>query len=483
MEHVNFTAVIALVLGVAVFVTLLMLKNSNKVAAKRKKTTLGMIKVAGADLKFPDDDAAGHARAASKPATRTAQPAAAQQPPGQEEPDASEPEEDNCDDTKAISDDTPEEEAETGEGQYAEEEETGEAAEEQYAEESEEQYAEEGGEQYTEEGEEPSAEESGEQYAEEGEEPSAEEAGEEPANGETAETPAPTPAARPATARFPVADDDDPPLARFASNAMPPEESAGPSTARFSAKPAVAAKPATATKIAAVSVEPAAPKYGAAAKPQTAVKTAAVAPVIHKYGIAAKSAAVAKMAAADYEQYNEPVNTAGIPAADKPPVGIPKPVEPPPVYSALYKNQAPSNSKMRRSETVDMKDRCVLLAEDVDVNRELIAMFFEGTGVKFVFASDGQEAVDLFEADPDSFAMVLMDIHMPVMDGCDAARRIRAYKSDWAKQIPIIAMTADDAKEDIDRCFDAGMDDHIGKPIDMDALQQKVFDFVMNDER
>jgi CheY-like chemotaxis protein len=75
-----------------------------------------------------------------------------------------------------------------------------------------------------------------------------------------------------------------------------------------------------------------------------------------------------------------------------------------------------------------------------------------------------------------------MDIQMPVIDGHDAAKRIRAHESDWAKQIPIIAMTGDDRKEDIDRCFDSGMDDHLAKPIDMTALQQKVFDYIMNAE-
>ncbi|MCL2183703.1 MAG: response regulator [Chitinispirillia bacterium] len=136
--------------------------------------------------------------------------------------------------------------------------------------------------------------------------------------------------------------------------------------------------------------------------------------------------------------------------------------------------------RRRLPETVRMMERHVLLAEDVQVNRELIAAFFEGSGVKFKFAANGQEACELFEANPNAYSMILMDIQMPVMDGHDAAIRIRENESEWAKQIPIIAMTAADQKDDLDRSFDAGMDDHVTKPVDMDALQNKIFEYIMN---
>jgi len=143
---------------------------------------------------------------------------------------------------------------------------------------------------------------------------------------------------------------------------------------------------------------------------------------------------------------------------------------------------APPASKFaprrRIPETVRMKDRYVLLADDVSINRELIAMYFEGSGVKFDFAEDGKQACEMFEKNPGGYSMILMDIQMPVMDGYDAARRIRSLDAPWAKQIPIVAMTANVYNEDIDMCFDAGMDDHVAKPIDMEALQEKVFDFI-----
>jgi CheY-like chemotaxis protein len=139
----------------------------------------------------------------------------------------------------------------------------------------------------------------------------------------------------------------------------------------------------------------------------------------------------------------------------------------------------PSTPQRRRlPETVKMKDRKVILAEDVAINRDLIAMYFDGSGVKFEFAVNGREVCEKFERDPGAYSLILMDIQMPEMDGYEVSRRIRAMDVDWAKQIPIIAMTGNDQKEDIDLCFEAGMDDHIPKPIDMEVLQEKVFDII-----
>jgi len=119
--------------------------------------------------------------------------------------------------------------------------------------------------------------------------------------------------------------------------------------------------------------------------------------------------------------------------------------------------------------------RRVLLAEDVEINRELVSMYFEDSGITLDFAEDGQEALDKFKASPEKYCLILMDIQMPIMDGYEAARSIRAIGTDWAKNVPIIAMTANVFKEDIDNCFAAGMNDHVGKPIEMEVLHDKVF--------
>jgi CheY-like chemotaxis protein len=111
--------------------------------------------------------------------------------------------------------------------------------------------------------------------------------------------------------------------------------------------------------------------------------------------------------------------------------------------------------------------KTMLLAEDVDINREIFTTLLADTGAKFIEADNGLKAVELFKADPEKYDLILMDIHMPDMDGYEATREIRASDAPNAKTIPIIAMTANVFKEDIDHCIAAGMDAHIGKPIDL----------------
>ena len=112
----------------------------------------------------------------------------------------------------------------------------------------------------------------------------------------------------------------------------------------------------------------------------------------------------------------------------------------------------------------------ILLVEDVDINREIVESLFEGTGAIITSAENGQEAVDKFAADPESFDLIFMDIHMPVKDGYAATREIRAMDMMKAKTVPIIAMTANVFKKDVDKCLACGMNDHVGKPIDINEV-------------
>ena len=116
----------------------------------------------------------------------------------------------------------------------------------------------------------------------------------------------------------------------------------------------------------------------------------------------------------------------------------------------------------------------ILLVEDIEVNREIIALFFEETDLHLDFAENGERAVDLFEQNKGGYDLIFMDIQMPVMDGYDAARRIRASACANAATVPIVAMTANVFKEDVERCMDAGMNGHLGKPVSKDELFEKI---------
>ena len=114
--------------------------------------------------------------------------------------------------------------------------------------------------------------------------------------------------------------------------------------------------------------------------------------------------------------------------------------------------------------------RRVLLAEDVDINREIVASLLEHTGLEMVFACDGEEAVRAYSDDPQGFDLILMDVQMPQVDGYEATERIRASGLPGAATIPIIAMTANVFREDIERCLKAGMNGHLGKPINAEEV-------------
>jgi len=121
-------------------------------------------------------------------------------------------------------------------------------------------------------------------------------------------------------------------------------------------------------------------------------------------------------------------------------------------------------------EAPRLDGRSILVAEDIDINREIIGSALEETGAEVVFAGNGQEAVAAFAKEPDRFGLILMDIQMPLMDGYEAIRAIRGMGCPSAGEVPIIAMTANVFREDVQRCLAAGADGHLGKPLDWLAL-------------
>jgi len=121
-------------------------------------------------------------------------------------------------------------------------------------------------------------------------------------------------------------------------------------------------------------------------------------------------------------------------------------------------------------EMPDFSDVTILLAEDVEINREIFAALLEDTNIKIECAENGLEAVQKFEASPYLYSAIIMDIQMPLMNGYEATEAIRALGTENARTIPIVALTANAFKEDIDKCLESGMNGHLKKPIELEAV-------------
>ena len=122
---------------------------------------------------------------------------------------------------------------------------------------------------------------------------------------------------------------------------------------------------------------------------------------------------------------------------------------------------------------VDVSGRTALLVEDNELNREIAEMLLEDEGLILTSVENGQEAVDVFaNSVPFAFDFIFMDIMMPVMDGLEATRRIRAMGRPDAKRVPILAMSANAFQEDVQQSREAGMNAYIPKPVDPVVLQR-----------
>jgi hemerythrin-like metal-binding protein len=125
----------------------------------------------------------------------------------------------------------------------------------------------------------------------------------------------------------------------------------------------------------------------------------------------------------------------------------------------------------------------LLLAEDLDINAEIVMALLEPTGITLDVARNGVEAVELFKRNPGSYDLILMDMQMPIMDGLEATRRLRALELEAARTVPIVAMTANVFTEDIERCLEAGMNDHLGKPLEYNTLITLLRSYLLGEGR
>jgi CheY-like chemotaxis protein len=116
----------------------------------------------------------------------------------------------------------------------------------------------------------------------------------------------------------------------------------------------------------------------------------------------------------------------------------------------------------------------ILLAEDVEINREIVWTLLEPTLLEIDCAANGAEAVRMFREAPEKYDMIFMDLQMPEMDGYEATKSIRALETPKAKNIPIIAMTANVFREDVESCLAAGMNSHVGKPLNITEVFDKL---------
>lgn len=133
----------------------------------------------------------------------------------------------------------------------------------------------------------------------------------------------------------------------------------------------------------------------------------------------------------------------------------------------------PSESKdknVKEDETIDCKGMKFLLVEDNEINQEIALSVLGEFGATIDVANNGKEGLDMFLANPEKYDIIFMDIQMPIMDGFEATRQIRASDTKTSKTIPIVAMTAEVFQEDINNALNAGMNEHLGKPFKVSDL-------------
>jgi CheY-like chemotaxis protein len=134
---------------------------------------------------------------------------------------------------------------------------------------------------------------------------------------------------------------------------------------------------------------------------------------------------------------------------------------------------AETGGEAAKGKVPDLAGKRILLVEDIEINRVILKELLGETRAIIEEAEDGKKALDTFAASKEGrYDLVFMDVQMPNMDGHEATRKIRSLKRKDAKKVPIIAMTANAYKEDIDKALESGMNGHLAKPVDMDEVMK-----------
>ncbi|MDR1466556.1 MAG: response regulator [Treponema sp.] len=159
---------------------------------------------------------------------------------------------------------------------------------------------------------------------------------------------------------------------------------------------------------------------------------------------------------------------------------LPKPVMPSTLYNTIInlnnKKHLKNIVEQRREEAEGinlvgaLEGKHLLVAEDIEINQEILDALLEDTKAELDFAINGAVAVDMFKKQSEKYDLILMDIQMPELDGFGATRQIRGLGTNKAVSIPIIAMTANAFSEDVKACIDAGMNGHLAKPIEVNEV-------------
>jgi len=144
------------------------------------------------------------------------------------------------------------------------------------------------------------------------------------------------------------------------------------------------------------------------------------------------------------------------------------------ITGCLSSESQDNDKKIRKDKGGEFNGKRILLAEDIDINREIIISLLGNTGLMIDCAENGKDALEMVRADPEKYDIIFMDVQMPQMDGLEATRQIRALPPRRSRPLPIIAMTANVFREDIDNCIAAGMDGHLGKPLDVAEIYGKL---------